>query len=159
MNYTELKEKTDLLISKCSDGTYNNVSAEFSDYLTEVSSFLRLAKMEASARECVLLTSGWLLAEDESKDWEEENLIFYIDINGNNYYPEYLLHYTDGRPIDYNVYIIEELSKTKDGWGMAFWFASVNSFLGGDRPMDIVERQPVKVLRAAEEEIKGVTHG
>ena len=86
MNYTELKEKTDLLISKCSDGTYNNVSAEFSDYLTEVSSFLRLAKMEASARECVLLTSGWLLAEDESKDWEEENLIFYIDINGFVFY-------------------------------------------------------------------------
>jgi hypothetical protein len=46
----------------------------------------------------------------------------------------------------------------KDGWAMAFWFASPNTFLGGKRPKEVLSANPLGVLSAAKEEVSGVVH-
>ncbi|MDH4559030.1 hypothetical protein E8F11_28335 [Pseudomonas sp. BN417] len=47
----------------------------------------------------------------------------------------------------------------KDRWQLAYWFASVNSFLGGQRPQDLVATQPERINAAARDELLGVSHG
>ncbi|WP_274610336.1 hypothetical protein [Pseudomonas sp. TH31] len=42
---------------------------------------------------------------------------------------------------------------------MAFWFASSNHFLGGNRPKDLLRSSPERVRSAAEEEVAGQLHG
>ncbi len=43
--------------------------------------------------------------------------------------------------------------------GIAIWFASVNSFLGGKIPIDLLMIAPDIVLAAVEDEMAGVLHG
>jgi hypothetical protein len=47
----------------------------------------------------------------------------------------------------------------KDEWGIAYWFQSSNSFLGGKRPQDLLSSAPQRMLAAAEDEVQEVAHG
>jgi hypothetical protein len=55
--------------------------------------------------------------------------------------------------------VIRILEGKKDAWGMAYWFASVNSFLGGERPQDLLATQPDRVIAAAQDELEDIAHG
>ena len=55
--------------------------------------------------------------------------------------------------------VIGILAGHKDGWGMAYWFQSVNGFLGGKRPQDLLATDPDRVIAAARDEVQGVLHG
>lgn len=55
--------------------------------------------------------------------------------------------------------MLEIFRGKKDDWGLAYWFASVNSFLGGKRPQDLLISKPDRVVAAAEDEVAGVLHG
>lgn len=55
--------------------------------------------------------------------------------------------------------VINVLREKKDGWGIAFWFASSNHCLGGNRPQDMLRSSAEHVRRAAEEEVAGTLHG
>jgi len=55
--------------------------------------------------------------------------------------------------------VIGILAGHKDGWGMAYWFQSVNGFLGGKRPQDLLATDPDRVIAAARDEVLGVLHG
>lgn len=89
-----------------------------------------------------------------------ERLIFAIRHNGVDYYPDCCLDpgLEFGPRKDLRA-ILSVLKEKKDDWRIAYWFASVNSFLGGKRPQDELARQPDKVLDAARDEIDGVRHG
>ena len=63
------------------------------------------------------------------------------------------------RPLKPLKAIIDVFKGHKEGWGVAYWFASTNSFLGGKRPMDLIRSEPSHVLAAAEDEVAGVVHG
>ena len=54
--------------------------------------------------------------------------------------------------------VIETFEGHKDGWGMAYWFRSENSFLGGNRPQDLLASAPDRVIAAAVDEILEMTH-
>jgi hypothetical protein len=54
---------------------------------------------------------------------------------------------------------ILKLFSDKDDWQKAFWFGSVNSYLGNKMPKDLLQSHPVDVLKAAELEAIGVQHG
>jgi hypothetical protein len=41
---------------------------------------------------------------------------------------------------------------------MAYWFRSENSFLGGNRPQDLLASAPDRVIAAAVDEILEMTH-
>jgi hypothetical protein len=43
-------------------------------------------------------------------------------------------------------------------WGLAFWFAGVNSFLGDERSQDLLEVSPERVVAAARDEMAEVQH-
>ena len=55
--------------------------------------------------------------------------------------------------------VIEAFAGHKDGWGMAYWFRSDNSFLGGKRPQDLLATAPERVIDAALDEVQEVAHG
>ncbi|MNN96262.1 hypothetical protein D3C81_2152150 [compost metagenome] len=55
--------------------------------------------------------------------------------------------------------ILDVLRTKKDGWGIAFWFASSSGYLGSRRPQEMLFSDADKVLLAATDEVSGITHG
>jgi len=132
------------------------------------------ARMTAEARKSVLETGDWMTAAEVAKiagfsttnpsaqpnKWKREGQIFAIHHRGTDYFPGYALdastHY---RPAKGLARVLEVFRGKKDDWGLAYWFASVNSFLGGKRPQDLLISKPDRVLAAAEDEVAGLLHG
>ncbi|RWC37913.1 MAG: hypothetical protein EOS28_31415 [Mesorhizobium sp.] len=132
------------------------------------------ARMAAEARKAVLESGDWLTAPQIAKmagfstsnpsaqpnKWKKEGQIFAVRHRGVDYFPGYALDSSSGyRPIKALAKILSVLHGRKDDWGLAYWFASVNSFLGGKRPQDVLTAQPERVLAAAEDELVGALHG
>lgn len=135
---------------------------------------LREAGMLVSARKAVLASGDWLSAAElaqlaglsprnpsaQPNKWKKQGQIFAIHHNGVDYFPGYGLDPDSSfRPLKAMAGIIAVLAPHKDGWGMAYWFMSVNSFLGGKRPQDLLRTDPARVLAAAEDEVMGIVHG
>jgi hypothetical protein len=135
---------------------------------------MKEAEMAGRARSAVLESGNWLTAAEVSKlagfsdtnpsaqpnKWKRDGLIFAIRHNGIDYYPDYCLDPDLGfRPRKEVPQILGVLKERKDDWKVAFWFASMNSFLGGRRPQDVLATEPGHVLDAARDEIEGVLHG
>jgi hypothetical protein len=55
--------------------------------------------------------------------------------------------------------ILKIFGEGKDGWGLAFWFAAVNSFLDDERPQDVLATAPERVIAAATDEAAEFHHG
>lgn len=135
------------------------------------------AKMTAHARNAVLASGDWFTAAHvaemagfsttnpsaQPNKWKKEGAIFAINRNGVDYFPGYALDpKTKFRPCKSVADVIEVFGDKKDAWGLAYWFSSVNSFLGGLRPQDMLATEPAKVNAAAKDEVEalaGVAHG
>lgn len=132
------------------------------------------AQMLAKAQKAVLESGDWVSAVDiaslagftaqnpssQPNKWKREGRIFAIRHNGSDYFPIYALDKdTRYRPLPAMAEVLKAFNGRKDGWGLAYWFASVNSYLGGKRPQDLLKVDPTRVVAAAEDEIAGVTHG
>ncbi|MDE8654265.1 hypothetical protein [Novosphingobium album (ex Liu et al. 2023)] len=132
------------------------------------------ARMNAEARTEVLSSAEWLTAAQLSElagfsgrnasaqpnKWKREGKIFAFRQQGVDYYPGYALDADAGyRPLKGLAPVLNRFRNDLEDWDIAIWFASVNSFLGGVRPMDLLKRDPERVLAAAEDEIDGVLHG
>ncbi len=90
--------------------------------------------------------------------WKSSGSIFAVQINGKDNYPRYLLD--EGyRPLPVVKKILATFGETKTPWGLAIWFGSENSWLGGKKPKDILAQMPEQVLAAAKEERDGGIHG
>lgn len=135
---------------------------------------LREAAMRTRARKAVLASGDWLTAGQiaeiaglsatnpsaQPNKWKRKGLIFAIHYKGADLFPAYGLDPdTDYRPRKALADIIRVFAGHKRGWGMAFWFMSDNSFLGGQRPQDVLATDPAKVIAAAEDEIQPISHG
>lgn len=135
---------------------------------------LKEAEMQAHARAAVLASGDWMTASQiahaagfsasnpsaQPSKWKREKSIFTISHNGTDYFPGYGLDPSAGyRPLKALARIIEIFDEHKDGWGMAYWFMSPNSFLGGERPQDLMRSAPQRVADAALDELEGVAHG
>lgn len=82
--------------------------------------------------------------------WKHAGKIFALRHEGVDYFPIYGLDPAQGfRPFSALESVIATLATMKEGWAMAFWFASPNSFLGGKRPKDVLSVNPSGVLSAA----------
>jgi len=135
---------------------------------------LREAEIEAKARGAVIESGDWLTADEilqlpgvslcsdcaQPTQWKQQGDIFTIKDHGTEYYPAFGLE-KDAVYQPYSVMskIIDIFKVDKDGWGMAFWFQSVNSYLGGLRPQDLIATDPDLVIDAALDEVRGITHG
>ncbi len=135
---------------------------------------LKEAAMRARARTAVLDGADWLTAakvaelaglsatkpSSRPNKWKRERRIFAIRHNGIDYFPGYGLDPEAGwRPRKALKSVLEILGDDKDGWGLACWFLSANSFLGGRRPQDVLAGAPEQVIAAAGDEVEGVAHG
>ncbi len=79
---------------------------------------------------------------------------------GVDYFPAYALDAPAGySPLKGLAKILAIFDGRKDDWGLAYWFASANSFLGGQRPQDLLGVRADRVALAAEDELAGVAHG
>jgi hypothetical protein len=132
------------------------------------------ARMTAQARKDVLEGAEWLTAAQitglagfsqsnpsaQPNKWKKDGLIFAVRHQGTDYFPGYGLDATAGyRPHKALAQILRTFGDAKDAWGLAYWFASVNSFLGGRRPQDLLAQQADRVLAAAHDEMAAIAHG
>lgn len=135
---------------------------------------VRQARMMAVARQRVLESARWLTAEQVSvlagfssnnpsaqpNKWKSKGIIFAIHSKGIDYFPEYALNPAENyRPAKVLADILSTFKGSKDGWGAAYWFGSLNGYLGGARPQDLLLSEPDKVLSAAKREVAGIIHG
>ncbi len=135
---------------------------------------LKEAAMLVRARKAVLESGDWLTAADiaqlaglstrnpsaQPNKWKKQGQIFAIHHGGVDYFPGYGLDRDTGfRPVKALARIIKPFDGHKDGWGMAYWFRSDNSFLGGKRPQDLLASEPERVVEAAMDEVQEITHG
>ena len=135
---------------------------------------LKEAAMLARARTAILTSRDWMTAPQIAEvagfsttnpsvppgKWKRAGAIFAIRHNGVDYYPTFGLDPDNGyRPLKSMAAVIQVLDAMKDGWGMAYWFQSANSFLGGQRPQDLMASAPQRVLAAAEDEAQEIAHG
>ncbi|MHC2467410.1 helix-turn-helix domain-containing protein [Bradyrhizobium embrapense] len=127
------------------------------------------ARMTAEARKGVLETGEWMTAAElaeiaglcarsaQPNKWRKDGLIFAVRHRGVNYFPGYAFGpSTDYRPAKGLARVLKVFSGKKDDWGIAYWLASVNSFLGGKRPQDLLISKPDSVVAAAEDEVAHV---
>jgi hypothetical protein len=131
------------------------------------------AEMMLRAKVAVLESADWLTAAQVASiagfsdknpsaqlhKWKRDGAIFAIRRNGIDYFPGYTLDpHQEYRPYRALKKVIAHLAGAKEGWGLAFWFQSVNSFLGGKRPMDLLANKPDEVIAAAADESMGAIH-
>jgi len=92
--------------------------------------------------------------------WKKDAAIFAIQHKGNDYFPMYALDAEENyRPYKALAEVLRIFGETKTGWGIAFWFAGLNSFLDDRRPQDLLESEPDLVIAAAKDEVAGIRHG
>lgn len=137
-------------------------------------SLFREAAMLADARQRILQDGDWATTADLSTHlkvkrgtlkeclsaWLRDGLMTSFNYRGHEYFPVFAFdHSTEFRPLHELSAVVKVLSKKKDGWGIAFWFATSNSYLGGRLPKDLLRSAAESVLSAAEDEVSGVLHG
>ncbi|SDA91775.1 MULTISPECIES: hypothetical protein [unclassified Pseudomonas] len=135
---------------------------------------LKEAAMLVQARKAVLGSGDWLTAADiaqvaqlstrnpsaQPNKWKKQGQIFAINHGGVDYFPGYGLDPdANYRPLKALAKVIEVFEGHKDSWGMAYWFRSDNSFLGGKKPQDLLASAPDRVIGAAQDENRGIAHG
>jgi hypothetical protein len=138
------------------------------------STLLREARMLLQAKTEILQSNDWLTANEiahlaqyssrnpssQPNKWKRNNRLFAIRHNGCDYFPVYGLDKDAAyRPLPAMREVIKILATKKSSWGMAYWFASVSSLLGGKRPQDLLVTDPQRVIEAAKDEVAGITHG
>ncbi|WP_454731276.1 MULTISPECIES: hypothetical protein [Cupriavidus] len=135
---------------------------------------LREAAMMGRARTAILQGADWLTAPQiaelagfsttnpsaQPNKWKRDGAIFALRHHGVDYFPGYGLDPAAGyRPHKVMAEVLRVFGASKDGWALAGWFLSVNSFLGGKRPQDLLATEPERVVAAARDEKEGVAHG
>lgn len=131
--------------------------------------YMRIRAREVVRRSCNWRTEGILIVEfgnrisdieSQLSFWKARRKIFTITIGGVALYPDYAFDLKGRfRPHPALAVVIRILSEKKDNWGMAYWFASPNGWLGGSRPQDILADDPAGVIAAAQVEANGIQHG
>ena len=81
--------------------------------------------------------------------WKAEGQIFSIQHAGCSLFPKYAFQNNAAhKPVPSLKVILEVVRTKKDGWEIAFWFASSNGFLGGHRRQEMPCSGAEKVLLA-----------
>jgi hypothetical protein len=131
------------------------------------------ARMLIDARTAILNSGDFVPASEVAKiagfsatnpsvqpnKWKRNRDIFAIQHGRDDLFPLYALNPDDHRPRRQMAEILHIFGDAKDSWGLAFWFASLNSFLDDERPQDVLAVDPDRVIAAAKDEMAGVQHG
>jgi len=128
----------------------------------------RESAMLAKGKTRILQSGDWLTVQQVAElaqlnpdlkcsqvgEWRRAGKVFALQHEGIDYFPIYAFDPAEGYcPRPGLIPVIATLAAKKDGWGMAFWFGSSNSILGGRMPKDVLKDEPELVLDAAEYEV------
>lgn len=132
------------------------------------------AQMLAEAKTAVLNSKNYITAKQieviaglsdcnlstHPDRWKRDKQIFAFNHCGLDYFPAYALNPQLGwKPYVAMAKIMQIFGDTKSGWGCAFWFESVNGYLWGKTPKEIISTDPERVIKAASLETEPVAHG
>ena len=79
--------------------------------------------------------------------WKKSGAIFAIEFEGRDRYPQYAFG-LDFRPLPELAEIID-IMKPAEPLKLAAWFESTSSFLGGQRPREVIAHDATRVVQAA----------
>ena len=92
--------------------------------------------------------------------WKRDGANFAFQHKGINYFPRYALDPVESyRPYKALAEVMRIFGQTKSGWGAAFWFAGLDSFLDDHRPQDLLATRPARVIAAAQDQVDRAQHG
>jgi hypothetical protein len=132
------------------------------------------ARMMVDAKSTILRSGDFLPASEiarmagyitknpsaQPNKWKRDGAIFAFQHKGIDYFPRYALNAVESyRPYKALADVLKIFGETKSGWGAAFWFAGLNSFLDNQRPQDLLAKRPDLVVAAAQDEVNGVKNG
>lgn len=131
------------------------------------------ARMLIEAKTAILNSGDFLPATEVAKlagfsasnlsvqpnKWKRNREIFAIQHGREDFLPLYGLDPGDHRPRKEMAEVLNIFGDAKDGWGLAFWFAGLNSFLDDERPQDVLATDPAQVIAAARDEMAELQHG
>jgi len=109
------------------------------------------------AREFGLLSGADVAALAESdpprasavtSSWTAEGKVFTTGAAGDPRFPGFQFG-DDGRPLPVIAEVLTALGGRLSGWELALWFTGGNGWLGGSRPVDVLDSDPELVVQAA----------
>jgi poly(hydroxyalkanoate) granule-associated protein len=87
----------------------------------------------------------------EHELWEREGRIFTVDHEGTKHVPLFQFD-KGGQPRPAVAGVIRALGGKTSNWGLALWLTANSGWLGGRRPVDLLNSEPERVVQAAESE-------
>jgi hypothetical protein len=78
-----------------------------------------------------------------------------VNHQGRSVYPAFQFD-EEGRPRPVVADVLATLGQQSQGWELALWFTSVNGWVDGRRPVDLLSSEPAEVALAAEREAEGL---
>lgn len=104
--------------------------------------------------------AGWTGKNPSARTnrWKSMHQVFAIQHRGIDYFPLYALDQSRWSPRPELKPVIEVLRQHRDDWGIAYWFDSVNGYLGGRTPKQVLLEDGAAVIRAAQAEIEQQLH-
>lgn len=131
---------------------------------------LKKANLRATAMKAILQGTEWLTAEQVGREygrlngnpapanaaavasrWKNQNELFAIAYKNRDWYPKYAFA-LDFRPLPVIRDVLAQLAGL-DPWSLAAWFESTSSFLGGQRPREVIAHDGQRVLAAAQDRL------
>ena len=90
--------------------------------------------------------------------WKNEGIIFALRLGNTDFYPSYAFD-DDFLPVPAIKNVLGVFRNKKSDLKIAAWFASNNSWLRNQRPLDLILTSPDAVIKAAEIEVAPIDHG
>lgn len=104
--------------------------------------------LDSTIKDYKTLTNRWIRSKE----------IFAIPFVEEDRYPAYALN-EGGQPLPVVKKILQIFDNTKTPWALAFWFGTANSWLGSQKPKDLLTVEPDMVINAATRDKEGAIHG
>jgi hypothetical protein len=80
--------------------------------------------------------------------WRSEGKVFTVDLDGAQRFPGFQFGAT-GKPLRVIAQVLAAVGDRLSGWELALWFTGSNGWLGGMRPVDVLDSDPELVVEAA----------
>lgn len=90
--------------------------------------------------------------------WKRRGKIFAVSVDGQDRYPDYAFDEA-WQPLPVIKRVLAIFDGTRTSWALAAWFATENSWLGGRKPKDLLNSDPLAVAEAALQARSGALHG
>jgi hypothetical protein len=87
--------------------------------------------------------------------WKQDGRIFCVGVQGETRFPGFQFD-SEGKPRKIIAGVIEALAEKLTEWQLALWFLTANGWLGGRRPVDLLDSESGEVIEAARQESAGL---